>query len=71
MLGRGLPESVYVGALAHECSKQGLLVARKYPIAVYYDEVIVGSFRADLLIERRLIVEGKHVPTMKPTGYRC
>ena len=59
VLGRGLPESVYVGALAHECAKQGLHVAREYPIAVYYDDVIVGSFRADLLIERRLIVEAK------------
>jgi GxxExxY protein len=59
VLGAGLPESVYVGALAHECTKRGLHVAREYPIAVHYDGVIVGSFRADLLIERRLVVEAK------------
>ena len=68
VLGVGLPESVYVGALAHECAKQGLLVAREYPIAVFYDDVIVGSFRADLLIERRLIVEAKACPFHEAHG---
>lgn len=62
VLGPGLPESVYVGALKLECEKRGLHVAREYPIAVYYDDVIVGSYRADLLVERRLIVEVKACP---------
>jgi len=57
VLGSGLPESVYVGALEHECEKNGMLAQREFPIAVYYDGVIVGSYRADLLIDRRLIIE--------------
>jgi GxxExxY protein len=68
VLGTGLPESVYVGALEHECRKQGLHVAREYPIAVHYDGIIVGSFRADLLIERHLIVEAKACPFHESHG---
>jgi GxxExxY protein len=68
VLGPGLPESVYVGALAIECQKQGLHVSREFPIAVYYDGVVVGSYRADLLIERRLIVEAKACPFHESHG---
>ncbi|HYC53262.1 MAG TPA: GxxExxY protein [Gemmatimonadaceae bacterium] len=58
-LGSGLPEVVYVGALAHECRKAGLEVAREFPIVVWYDGVVVRSYRADLLINRVLLVEVK------------
>ena len=58
-LGPGLPEGPYAGALAHECEKQGLFVQREVPIAVNYDGVIVGTFRADLIINRTLLVELK------------
>jgi GxxExxY protein len=58
-LGSGLPEACYVGALAHECSKRGLEVAREFPIVVWYDGIVVGSYRADLLINRKLLVEVK------------
>ena len=58
-LGPGLPEGPYAGALAHECRKHGLLVQREVPIAVTYDGVIVGTFRADLVINRALLVELK------------
>src|SRR5688572_16448613 len=68
ILGPGLPESVYVSALAIECQKQGLHVAREYPIAVYYDGVVVGSYRGDLLVERRLIVEAKACPFHESHG---
>ena len=58
-LGPGLPEGPYAGALAHECGKQGLHVRREVPIAVTYDGVIVGTFRADLVINRVWLVELK------------
>jgi len=61
-LGYGFLENVYVGALARECIKRGLHVEREVPIPVYYDGVIVGTYRVDLLIERRLIVEVKACP---------
>ena len=58
-LGFGFVESVYVGAMELECRKRGLLVSREVPIAVRYDDSIVGSYRADILVERKLIIEVK------------
>lgn len=58
-LGKGFLENVYAGALELECAKRGLHVNREVPIAVEYDGAVVGTYRVDLLIERRLIVEVK------------
>jgi GxxExxY protein len=58
-LGHGFLENVYVGALEHELRKRGLHVERQVPVAVYYDGIIVGSYRVDLLVERRLVLEIK------------
>jgi GxxExxY protein len=60
-LGNGFPENVYVGALQHECGKRGLHVAREVPAAVYYDGVMVGTYRIDLVIERRLVLETRRL----------
>jgi len=58
-LGFGFLESVYRRALAHELRKIGLRVEVEVPIDVWYDGIQVGLFRADLLVERRVIVEVK------------
>jgi len=57
--GFGFLESVYRRALAHELRKIGLRVEVEVPIDVWYDGIQVGLFRADLLVERRVIVEVK------------
>ena len=61
-MGFGFLESPYVGALVIECQKRGLVVEREVPIAVHYDGQIVGAFRVDLLIDRKLILEVKVTP---------
>ena len=61
-LGGGLPEVPYVGALAYECEKLGLAVDREWRIAVHYEGIVVGNYRADLLIAGELIVEVKACP---------
>ena len=58
-LGGGLPERPYVRALAYECTRNGLSVEREAPITIYYDRIEIGRYRADLLVEGRLIVEAK------------
>jgi GxxExxY protein len=58
-LGFGFVENVYLGALQHELRKAGLHAEREVPIAVWYDEVIVGTYRVDLFVERKIIVEVK------------
>jgi GxxExxY protein len=61
-LGPGLLESVYVAVLALELEQRGLRVERQVPIGVEYRgmQVEVG-FRADLLVEDKVILELKSV----------
>jgi GxxExxY protein len=66
-LGPGLLESVYEAALAYEIQKRGLKVERQLPIPVSYGEVFLEvGFRADLLVEEKVIVELKSEETNKP-----
>ena len=60
-LGAGFVEKVYENALAHELRKAGLVVAQQRGVTVVYDEVVVGTYAVDLLVEDRVIVELKAV----------
>lgn len=65
--GPGLLESVYEVTLAHELRKQGLRVERQVPIPIRYDELTFDEgFRADLLVEQKVIVELKSVEKLAP-----
>ena len=58
--GPGLLETVYEVTLAYELQKQGLRVQRQVPIPIRYDELTFDEgFRADLLVEEKVIVELK------------
>lgn len=58
-LGTGFLEKVYENALAIEIRRVGLRVAQQTPLAVHYDEFVVGEFVTDLLIEDQVIIELK------------
>lgn len=58
-LGHGFLESVYENALAIALIESGMQVERQLPIRVDYRGHCVGEFRADLVVERSLIVEIK------------
>lgn len=58
-LGCGFLERVYENALAYEATKSGLSILRQVQLPVFYDGVEVGRYVADLLVERRVIVEVK------------
>jgi GxxExxY protein len=65
--GPGLLETVYEVLLAHELRKQGLQVQRQVPIRIRYDELVFDEgFRADLLVEDKVIVELKSVEKLIP-----
>src|SRR6266481_284366 len=49
-LGFGFVESVYENSLAHELRKAGFKVEQQAVIKVYYDGIVVGDFKADLLL---------------------
>jgi GxxExxY protein len=63
-LGVGFLEKVYENALAHELRKAGLTVDQQYPITIHYDGVPVGSYAADLLVEKTVLVELKAVTAL-------
>jgi GxxExxY protein len=65
--GPGLLETVYEVVLAHELRKQGLEVQRQVPIRIRYDELVFDEgFRADLLVQDKVIVELKSVEKLIP-----
>lgn len=55
-LGFGFADSVYVRALAIELFVRRLNVAREVPVSMHYKGVTVGSFRAHLIVEDRIVV---------------
>lgn len=66
-LGPGLLESAYEACLGHSLAKRGLAVERQKTIPITFDGVMVDAgFRADLLIEGRLLIELKSVETIIP-----
>jgi GxxExxY protein len=58
-LGTGFLEKAYENSLAHELRKRGLEVAQQQPVQVHYDDVVVGDYLADLLVEGHIIIELK------------
>jgi len=58
-LGYGFLEKVYENSLTHELKKRGLHVQQQAPIKVYYDELLVGQYFADLLVNEAVIIELK------------
>jgi GxxExxY protein len=66
-LGPGLLESVYQSVLAHELRKRGLRVEVEVPVPVVWDSVRLEiGFKADLIVDDRLIVELKSVDKLAP-----
>jgi len=58
-LGSGFLEKVYENALAHELRKAGLSVVQQHCIQVHYDDVVVGDYVADLLVNGQVLIELK------------
>jgi iron complex transport system substrate-binding protein len=66
-LGPGLLESVYEVVLARALVRRGLTVERQKPIHFEYDGLVFeDGFRADLVVEDRVIVELKSVEKLAP-----
>ena len=66
-LGPGLVESVYQRILAYELRKAGLVVETEVPVPVEWDgHMIYDSFRADLIVGGKVLVELKSVERVQP-----
>lgn len=63
-LGPGFLERVYENALVHELRKCGLLVDQQRAFPVVYDEVVVGEYVADIVVENKVLLELKAVKAL-------
>jgi GxxExxY protein len=65
--GPGLLESAYEAMLAYELQKRGLDVTCQQPIPIIYEEVhLEVGYRADLIVEDKVIIELKSVEKTAP-----
>ena len=65
-LGHGFPEAIYQKALAHELAQSGISVEQQVPFQVRYKGVLVGNYYADIVVDRRVIIELKTVEKLVP-----
>lgn len=71
LLGPGLLESVYEKALTYELTQNGFKVERQVPVAVLYKGIELGeSYRLDLLIDEKVIIEIKSVVELLPVHFK-
>lgn len=82
VLGPGFLESVYEQALTHEFELKDIAYQRQALLAVHYKAIIAGEFRADFLVDDKIVVELKATKGLteideaqllnylKGTGYR-
>ena len=66
-LGPGLLESVYEAILENSLIRRGLFVERQKPVPISFDGVLLNEgFKADILVEGRLLIELKSVERIVP-----
>lgn len=70
-LGPGLFESVYEEILFYELTNYGLKVKRQKAIPVFWQELIMDvGFKADLIVENKVIIEIKSIEALAPIHYK-
>lgn len=66
-LGPGLLETVYEAAMMYELKQRGLRVTSQQGIpANYYEVNLDVGFRADIIVENKVIIEIKSVEALAP-----
>jgi GxxExxY protein len=69
--GPGLFESVYEEIFCYELGKNGVLFKRQHPIPLVHEEIkMEAGFRADVIIDNRVIVELKSIEALAPVHYK-
>lgn len=70
-LGPGLLESVYEEIMCYELRHQGLNVVRQKAVPVIWNELKMEmGFRADIIVESKVIIELKSVETVAPVHHK-
>jgi GxxExxY protein len=64
ILGKGFLESVYHAAFAYELGLLGLAYQHEVKLTVRYKEIDAGEFRADFIVEDKIVVEIKAISSL-------
>jgi GxxExxY protein len=67
-LGAGFLESVYANAVSVVLQNAGLRVEREVPFEVVFRGVVVGRYRADLIVDTKVVVETKALHRLGENG---
>ena len=62
----GYLESVYQNALLVELSNANLFAEKEKPLVLKYYGKVIGDFRADIVVENKIIIELKAVSEIHP-----
>lgn len=65
-LGHGFLESVYHEAMLIALAESGLKAAHRIPTPVWFRRRMVGDFKADILVERAVLLELKATRALEP-----
>ena len=67
ILGPGFLESVYQAALEKELRSRGIPFSRHVEVPVIYKGDWIGVYKADLIIDNKIIVEIKGISRLNPS----
>jgi len=68
--GNGFLEKVYENALAYKLHQLGIDCQQQVPLKVYFEnDVVVGEYFADLVVENKIIIELKTVQSLEKIHY--
>ena len=69
--GPGLFESVYEEIFCYELQKTGISFLRQHPVPLIHEEIKMDvGYRADVIIERKVVVEFKSVEVLAPLHFK-
>lgn len=69
--GPGLFESVYEEIFCYELGKTGIPFKRQHPVPLIHEEIkMEAGFRADVIINEKVIIELKSVETLADVHYK-
>ena len=71
LLGPGLFESVYEEVLCYELEKRNLKVERQKGMPVHYEDLVIEmGFKADIIVEDKVILELKSVESLNKVHHK-
>ncbi len=64
--GNGFLEKVYENALMAEFNKRKIEAKNQIPINIFYEDIQVGQYFADILVENKILLELKVCKKIEP-----